>query len=112
MHIFSGFLNTHVCKDKNCRILIFQVACVILLLNMARRFPKTAELWEYAESQVESYNNDQGSKWSTVGLVLLIVSMALLQTTFGTLGTALVAESHRNDSSILDAFQHFLEEYR
>ena len=79
---------------------------------MARRFPKTAELWEYAESQVESYNNDQGSKWSTVGLVLLIVSMALLQTTFGTLGTALVAESHRNESSVLDAFQHFLEEYR
>ena len=92
---------------------LLQVACVLLLLNMARRFPKTAELWEYAESQVESYNNHQGSsKWSTVGIVLLIVSMALLQTTFGTLGTALIAESHRNDSSILDAFEHFLEEYR
>ena len=85
---------------------------MLLLLNMAQRFPKTAELWEYAESQIESYSAETGSKWSTVAIVFLIVSMALLQTTFGTLGTALVAESHHNDSSVLDAFEHFLEQYR
>ena len=79
---------------------------------MARKFPKTAEIWEYAESQVEAYGTDTSSKWVTVAIVILIVSLALLQTTFGTLGTALVAKSHHNDTSVLEAFEHFLEQYR
>jgi hypothetical protein len=83
---------------------------------MARRFPKTAELWEFAESRIESYNTaggTGGSKWTTVGLVIVIAGMALFQTAFGTVGTAFVSiQNPDNDTSVGDAFHQFLQTYR
>ena len=37
-----------------------KVASVLLLINMARRFPKTAELWEFSESRMEFYDGADG----------------------------------------------------
>ena len=81
---------------------------------MARHFPKTAELWELAEAQIEC--SGQSSKCASVFFIFLIILMAILQTAFGTMGTALIAirnpEKNDTNTGVTNAFQKFLEQYR
>ena len=85
----------------------------MLLINAARRFPRTAILWEEAEEDAESIkgntvNNikdrdaqDNGSKCPSAGSVLIvlsIVSTAILQTIVGTLTTVVIDSAISNSS--------------
>ena len=85
----------------------------MLLINTARRFPKTAILWEEAEEDAESIkgntiNNikdmdaqDNNSKCPSVGSVLIvlsIISSAILQTIVGTLTTVVIDSALSNSS--------------
>ena len=85
----------------------------MLLINTARRFPKTAILWEEAEEDAESIkgntiNNikdmdaqDNSSKCPSAGSVLIVLSIlitAILQTIVGTLTTVVIDSAISNSS--------------
>ena len=86
----------------------------MLLINAARRFPRTALLWEEAEEDAENIkgntvNNikdtdtqDNSSKCASAGSVLIVLSIvfsAILQTIVGTL-TTVVIDSEISNSSL------------
>ena len=80
---------------------------------MARRFPKTAELWENAESLISEYPFVLNtSKCTIVFLILIIIVMATLQTIFGTIGTAIISESSNHTTTLFDALREFMHDYR
>ena len=85
----------------------------MLLINAARRFPRTAILWEEAEEDAENIkgntvNNVKGTdaqdsslKCASAGSVLIvlsIVSSAILQTIIGTLTTVVIDSAISNSS--------------
>ena len=85
----------------------------MLLINTARRFPKTAILWEEAEEDAEIIKGntvnsikdtdaqDNSSKCPSAGSVLIvlsIVSTAILQTIVGTLTTVVIDSAISNSS--------------
>ena len=85
----------------------------MLLINAARRFPRTAILWEEAEEDAENtrgntVNNvkdtdaqENNSKCPSVGSVLIvlsIISSAILQTIVGTLTTVVIDTALSNSS--------------
>ena len=79
---------------------------------MARRFPKTAELWENAETLISEYPIITNSKCTIIGLVLIIIIMATLQSIFGTIGTAVISESTNGTLTVFEAFHDFMNNYR
>ena len=82
---------------------------------MARRFPKTAELWESAESLISEYPLaplSLGGKCNIIAIVLLIIAMSTLQSIFGTIGTAVVANPSNETATVFEAIHEFLHKYR
>ena len=82
---------------------------------MARRFPKTAELWENAESLISEYPLAPlsiGGKCNIIAIVLLIIAMSTLQSIFGTIGTAVVANPSNETATVFEAIHEFLHKYR
>ena len=85
----------------------------MLLINSARRFPRTAALWEDAEEDAENtkgntVNNamvtddqENNSKCPSAGSVLIVLSIvfsAILQTIVGTLTTVVIDSALSNSS--------------
>ena len=85
---------------------------MILLINAARRFPKTAMLWQEAEEaaeNVKAFSTKNNREVQSVGhscpsfgsvlIVFCIIFAAIIQTTIGTL-TTIVINSQLNRTSM------------
>ena len=95
-------------------LFLLKVAAVILLINAARRFPKTALLWQEAEEAAEnvrlfSTKNIQAISHSgtcpsfgSVLIVSCIIFAAIIQTTIGTLTTVVINSQVNGTSTSLE----------
>ena len=92
------------------------MAAVVLLINAARRFPQTAELWEAAEEasedvrhstvsniRISNARDDESPTYPSYGSVIIVFSIifsAIIQTIVGTLTTVVINSELGNFTTI------------